>query len=131
MVERLSRLNLFEGVVIGIYGNWLISLLDKVSFEKDVWPFGIWYQPMCILLSTSTLLLIFAFSIFKPAETTGRFWFVLEIGHAVGNYGALWSEGLLTSPRLMIFLFIGIVMFYIIYYIEVLKVRIGQEARQS
>lgn len=32
---QIRRLNLdvLEGIIIGIYGNWLISLIDKINFE--------------------------------------------------------------------------------------------------
>lgn len=62
--ERLNRMNLFEAVVIGIYGNWLISLVDKVSFLKEPNVFGvvfIGYQVMAVGLSFATLLILFAF----------------------------------------------------------------------
>ena len=116
--ERLSRMNLFEGVVIGIYGNWLISFIDKISFEFAVYQ-GL-YQSLCVGGSFATLLMLFAFSIFRPALVTRRTGFILALGHAVGNYGALWAEGWTT--KLHTFYWIGTFLFAIIYFIELQRV---------
>ena len=88
--ELLDRLNLFEAVVIGIYGNWLIDLLDKVIFEKEIWIFGFYYQPLCMVTSLITLFFLFVYSIFAPELVTRRFGFILGYGHAIANLGAIW-----------------------------------------
>ena len=128
--ERLNRMNLFEALVIGIYGNWLISLVDKVSFLKEPNVFGvvfIGYQVMSVGLSFATLLILFAFSIFRPDTVTRWFGLILGVGHVTGNYGALWMEGW-TTP-LYIFYLIGLVLFCIIYSVELTRVRISRNNR--
>lgn len=120
--ENIDRINLFEGVVIGIYGNWLISLLDKISFEKKGQFAGSWYQPLCIITSFSTILLLFAFSIFRPEFINKRMGFLLGFGHAVANIGALWVEGM--TSKMWFFSLVGTFLFYIIFIIEMQRVRI-------
>lgn len=128
--EMLNRMNLFEVLVIGIYGNWLISFIDKISFLKEPVVLGVifsGYQVWCVGLSLATLLLLFAFSIFLPNAVTRWFGFILGIGHVVGNYGALFAEGF-TMP-LLVFYSIGVVLFLIIYTIELRRVRISRSRR--
>jgi hypothetical protein len=55
-----KRLGLFEGVLIGIYGNWLIAFLDKFSLSEPA-PLVI-TEVLLILLVYATFLLFFAFS---------------------------------------------------------------------
>jgi len=128
--EMLNRLNLFEAVIFGLYGGWLISLVDKISFSDRIVGFFFtvlgtpsWvYQGSCLGLSFVTLLLLFGFSMFKPNFMTRRMAFVLGFGHIAGNYAVLWAEGL--TSRLVIFWAIGTCLFFIIYAIELRRVRI-------
>ena len=54
-----KRLGLFEGVLIGIYGNWLIAFLDKFSLSEPA-PLVI-AEVLLILLVYTTFLLFFVF----------------------------------------------------------------------
>jgi len=93
--DERDRLNLFEGIVIGIYGNWLISLLDKITFTRVFVIFGIslgWLQPLSLFLSFFSLLILFSYSIFAPHVVTKKFWALVGIGHHVGNLGVIWVE---------------------------------------
>ena len=124
-------MNLFEGVVIGIYGNWLISFVDKISFLKfpiigNVFSWG--YQIICVALAFATLLLLFASSIFRPDVVTRWYAIILGVGHVVGICGALWAEGW-TIP-LLVFYWIGVVLFCIIYSIELQRVRVGRRNKR-
>jgi len=110
---------LFEAVVFGIYGNWLISFLDKISFEEVM----VWYQPLCVGVSFASLLMLFSFSIFRPNLVTRWFGFMMGFAHAIGNYGALWAEGLQHHINLNVFFWVGFALFGIIYLIELQRIR--------
>lgn len=123
--DMLNRMNLFEALVIGIYGNWLISFVDKISFLKfpislNVFSWG--YQIVCVALSFATLLILFAYSIFAPNAVTRWFGPLLGFGHIVGNYGALYAEEF-TMP-LIVFFSIGVALFLVIYIIELRRIRL-------
>jgi predicted ferric reductase len=123
--EILNRLNLFEALVFGIYGGWLISFVDKISFLKYPAAFNIFswgFQIACVALSFSTLLILFGYSIFRPNFLTRWLAFILGIGHEVGNYGALWAET--WTMQLLVFFLIGTILFFIIYAIELRRTRI-------
>jgi len=131
-LENRDRLSLFEGIIIGIYGNWLISLLDKISFTKVTVIFDIvfwWYQPTCMILSFSCLILLVFFSIFRPHLVTRRLVFTLATGHFVGNYAGLWAEGF--TIKTLFFLLIGTFLFFILYFIEIERMRIGRREYRS
>jgi hypothetical protein len=116
--DGLGRLNLFEGIVIGIYGNWLISFVDKLSFGEVL----VWYQPLCIFSSFFSLLLLFAFSIFRPRVVTRSFGFLLGFCHVVANFGALYAEGLADMLDLKVFYWLGVALFLLIYIVEIRRV---------
>ena len=122
--QQLNRLTIFEALVFGIYGNWLISLLDKVSFDKSVWIFGLWFQPFWILMSFFTIILLFFCSIYRPKFVTGNFGILLGFGHAASNYLVLWAEGIFI--KLFFFYWIGTVLFFVLYPIELRRASIGQ-----
>jgi hypothetical protein len=129
---RLNRLNLFEALVFGIYGGWLISFVDKISFAKYPVNFNIFggaYQTVCVVLAFSCLLILFAYSIFRPDIATNRFVLILYSGHIVGIFGALYPEGY-TIPN-TVFFFIGMTLFFIIYVIELQRIRIGRRNRAN
>jgi len=127
LANQERRLDLFEGLVIGIYGNWLISFADKISFEK----FLVWYQPLCVALSFFTLIVLFAFSMFRPKLVTEWFGFIIGFGHLVGNCGALLAEGLLQKNDLKVFFSIGSVLFLIIYSIELQRIVQARKERKQ
>ena len=98
-----KRLGLFQGVLIGIYGNWMISFLDKftLSGETSVWSIillilvfatFLMYFVLCWLSSKSKHFSLFAGAVHSMfvllltlLERTMKpvsIWFVL-IGQAV------------------------------------------------
>lgn len=126
--DMRDRINLFEGIVIGIYGNWLISLLDKITFSRVLVLYGIsfdYLQPLSLLLSFSTLLILFGYSIFVPHVVTRGFWALVGAGHLVGNFGALWVEG--YTFKFAFFYVVGFVLFTILYYFESFRIRMDKE----
>jgi hypothetical protein len=119
----LTRLNLFEGIVIGIYGNWLISFLDKISFkalaigEAQYWS----YQPFCIAFSFVCLLLLVGIGVLKEHLLTRGLIVILAVGHFLGNWAAFYVEGYTFSNGF--FLAIGTLLFLLIYFSELVRLR--------
>jgi hypothetical protein len=120
----LTRLNLFEGIVIGIYGNWLISFLDKISFTKAlvISSTQIWlYQPFCIAFSFVCLLLLIGIGVLKEQLLTRGLVIMLAFGHLVANWAAFFVEGYTFSN--IFFYAIGILLFSLIYISELVRSR--------
>jgi len=118
-MTRRDRLLLFEGIIIGIYGNWLISLIDKISFTKNLIISGIeipFVQPILILISFACLILLIAIEIFQPRLLTR--WSVAIIAniHWVTYWFVLLGED--TAPKTIMFLLIGILLYMMIYFCE-------------
>lgn len=127
--QRLKRLDLFEVVVFGLYGNWLITFLsDKISFEKfpiGLNVFGSWYQDVCVGLAFGCLLLLFGLSVFRPDLT--RWWslFIIYMGHTASIFMAFVVEGMTKSN--LIFMAIGLVLFYLTFIIELRRIKINKQ----
>jgi len=120
----LTRLNLFEGIIIGIYGNWLISLLDKISFTKAlvIGETQFWYyQPFCIATSFVCLLLLVGIGVLKEQLLTRGLVVTLAFGHLTANSAAFFVEGYTFSNSF--FLAIGILLFWLIYTSELVRSR--------
>jgi hypothetical protein len=130
--DGMKRFDLFEAVVFALYGNWLISLLtDKISFTR--YPvgfnvFGIWYQEVCVGLAFACLLILFAFSIFKPNVVSKKFLFIVYSGHVIGIYCAFFVEGF--SKANLVFYSIGLILFWITFVIELKRIKISRRDTQ-
>lgn len=131
--DRLNRLNLFEVIVFAIYGSWLISFLsDKISFSK--FPkvlniFGVWYQPVCVVLAFACLLFLFIYSIYAPNVITKRLLIILYVGHIIGIYGAFFVEGFTISND--VFILIGFTLFIITFFLELQRIKIAREKQRK
>jgi hypothetical protein len=98
-----KRLGLFQGVLIGIYGNWLISFLDKytLSGETSLWTIALlilvfatflmyftlcWLssQPTSVSLFSGALhsMFVFLVTLLEWTAIQVSIWFVL-IGQAI------------------------------------------------
>jgi len=135
MSEQLRRLDLFEGILIGIYGNWLISLVEKITFTKVLVLFGFplwWYQPFCIVFSFVSLILLIGFGIFRPdylRGKVGRFWvLVLSFGHIMGISLALRLE--VEFVQNYFFFGVGGLFFLLIYGCELIRIKRISERRK-
>jgi hypothetical protein len=129
---ELNRWNIFEALLFGIYGNWLIAFLDKVSFLRvpiNLNIFGFWYQSVCVGLAFFCLPLLFYISIFKSKETKRSFILVLYFGHLIGILGALFVEQWTIS--LLAFYLIGAALFIVIYYIQIIRIKIQKRKVNS
>ncbi len=119
-----DRVNLFEGIIIGIYGNWLISLIDKTSFTETIIIVGYslsWIQPFLIILSIACLILLIAIGIFGGRLETRWEVILLGLGHFAPVCISLYLEGLLLKD--MFFLLIGGILFFMIYVSELLRAK--------
>jgi len=123
-MAKSDALTLFEGILIGIYGNWLVSFIDKITFTKSLDFFGIslWlYQPLCILFSFACLILLVGLGIFRRKELTPYNVMIIAIGHFIGLWASLYVEGF-TFHNLF-FLSIGGILFFLIYASEITEVK--------
>ncbi|MCP8304942.1 MAG: hypothetical protein H3Z50_05700 [archaeon] len=119
-----DRLALFEGIIIGIYGNWLISLIDKISFTTPLIIAGYslpWFQPFLVILSTACLVSLIAIGIFGGKLETRWEVIILGLGHFAPICVSLYVEGLILKD--IFFLFIGGILFFMIYTSELWRAR--------
>ena len=129
---ELNRWSLFEALLFGIYGNWLITFLDKVSFLRApiyLNIFGFWYQSVCVGLAFFCLPLLVYLSIFKPMQTRRSYILIAYLGHFVGILGALSVESWTIS--LLIFYLIGVAFFIAIYVIQVIRIGIQKKIKNK
>ena len=120
----LTRLSLFEGIVIGIYGNWLISFVDRISFTKAlvIGDTQYWlYQPIAIGFSFACLLLLVGIGVLKEHLLTRGLVFTLAVGHFAANWATFYVEGYTFSNGF--FLAIGTLLFLLIYTSELSRLR--------
>jgi hypothetical protein len=108
--DKLTKLTIFEAILFGIYGNWLISFVDKLTFPNTNILTSL--EVGFVSVSFVSLFLLISWSIFQPQKLT-RFWtIVLGLTHFGLNVGALIIVG--SAMQYTFFLFIGAVMFLII-----------------
>ena len=129
MVKVGDRLPLFEGIIMGIYGNWLISAVDKITFTQVLVVLGYplwWYQQLCMICSFAFLILLVGLGAFRPRQIFRTRWavpyyWILGVGHLVFILCALYVEGL--SPRNLFFFAMGCILFFTIYSCELIGLR--------
>jgi len=133
MVSEMAddeRTSLFEGITIGIYGNWLISLFDKVSFTAPVIIAGYslyWFQPFLFVFSIACLILLIAIGIFGGKLETRWEVLILGLGHFAPICFSLYVEGLILKD--IFFLAIGGILFFMIYASELWRARQVERTR--
>lgn len=115
--EIESRLALFEGIIIGIYGNWLVSLIQIISFASPL----IILQSIITIISLSCLIGLFAIGIFGGRLESRIEVVVLSFGHFFPICIALIIERSLIKDAF--FLMIGGILFIMIYYAEFKRVK--------
>lgn len=125
-----DRLALFEGIIIGIYGNWLISLIEKISFTTPLIIAGYslsWFQPFLIILSMACLISLIAIGIFRGELERRWEVVILAIGHFAPICASLYTEGLFLKD--IFFLGIGGILFSMIYISELWRARQMEKTR--
>ncbi|MCJ7648791.1 MAG: hypothetical protein MUP85_09285 [Candidatus Lokiarchaeota archaeon] len=115
--EIENRLLLFEGIIIGIYGNWLVTLIQMISFTSNL----IILQSFLTLISLGSLIALLAVGIFG-SRLESRFEVVfLSCGHFLPICITLMLERLLIQDAF--FLMIGGILFIMIYFSEFKRVK--------
>ncbi len=116
-IQKMGRIALFEGIIIGIYGNWLVSIIVLISLTSNF----IWLQILLLCISILSLVALLWIGV-----AGGKLDSKLEvIGLAFGHFVPL-SAALLIERRLLsdIFLLIlGALLFSVIYYTEYVRAR--------
>jgi hypothetical protein len=115
-IEAENRLSLFEGVIIGIYGNWLVTLIQMISFIS---PFII-IQLLLTTISLLSFVALVAVGIFGGKLGNKYEVVILSIGHFLPNCITLIMERLLVQDAF--FLFVGGLIFYMIFHAEYVRV---------
>lgn len=105
---------LFEGIIIGIYGNWLISLVDKISFD-------FFHQRIVITLSFGCLVILVFLGYIRP--DLQKRWVVttLSWGHLLFNFVAFIGEEI--TNKVVAFLGVGMFLFLVIFICEVERMK--------
>jgi len=119
MSKNGENISLFEGIIIGLYGNWLISLIDKISFTQPLKNGGLsisWFQPFLFLISILSLIGLIAIGIFGGRLETRKEVSILSIFHILPIGLSFYLENLLLKD--LFFLSIGGILFAIIYSTE-------------
>ncbi len=115
--EIKSRLALFEGIIIGIYGNWLVSLIQIISFNSPL----ILLQSLLTIISLSCLIGLLAIGIFGSRLESRIEVVFFSCGHFLPICITLIIERLLVKDAF--FLMIGGMLFIMIYYAEFKRVK--------
>ena len=115
--EIETRLVLFEGIIIGIYGNWLVSLIQMISFASVL----IILQSILTLISLASLVALLAIGIFGSRLESRIEVVILSCGHFLPICATLMIERLLIQDAF--FLMIGGILFIMIYYAEFKRVK--------
>ena len=124
MGNNNGQMILFQGIMIGIYGNWLMSLIEKISFTTPLivgdysWT---WFQPFLIILSLVCLISLIAIEVFGGKHETRLEIIILGLGHFAPICISLYAEDLILKD--LFFLGIGGLLFFMIYTSELLRVR--------
>ena len=113
----LSSISLFEGIIIGIYGNWLISTIMLISFTST----AVWLQILLVCISILSLIALLWIGVVGGKLETRPEVIFLAIGHYIPLGIALIIEKRDLSDIFQLLL--GGVLFAIIYYTEYVRAR--------
>lgn len=122
--EIMIQTILFQGIIIGSYGNWLMSLIEKISFTTPLivgdysWT---WFQPFLIILSLVCLISLIAIGVFGGKHETCVEVIILCLGHFTPICVSLYAEGFILKD--FFFLGIGGLPFFMVYTSELSRVR--------
>lgn len=114
---RNEQLMLFEGIVLGIYGNWLVTLIQLVSFTATL----VDVQIALALVSLVSLIALLAVGVFGGKLENHYVVLLLAFLHFIPLCITLAMERLL--PQDAFFLIIGGILFSMIYMAEHARAR--------
>jgi hypothetical protein len=122
-----DRLTIFEALLFGIYGNWLISFVDKITFLNATPLFTVLKLSFALFSFVFLIILVF-WSLFQPQRLSKKRIIGLGIAHFVCNSGTLFFEVLGDTPKFIgvygLFVVIGAIMFSIICNIQFRRTRL-------
>ena len=116
---------LFEGIIIGIYGNWLVSLIQLITFTSAL----VIPQIVLTLVSLLSLVILLAIGVFGGKWENHYIILVLAVSHYVPLCISLALERLLVQDGF--FLLIGGMLFFMIYMAEHTRARAAERARRK
>jgi hypothetical protein len=119
------ELILFEGIIIGIYGNWLITLIQLISFTTAY----ILFQIVLTIISLVSLIFLLAIGIFGGRLETRLETTFLAFGHFLPICITFAIEGLLIQDTF--FLTIGGILFFMIFYAEYQRAKAKEKVKTT
>lgn len=116
---------LFEGIIIGIYGNWLISLIQLITFTSAL----IVLQIILTLISFLSLVVLLALGVFGGKWENHYIVLVLAFFHYIPLCIGLALERFQIQD--IFFLVIGGVLFSMIYMAEYSRARSAEKTHHK
>lgn len=107
--QRKISIDFFEGVLVGIYGNWLISLLDNIDFAMVQW-----YHFILLCLSFVFLVAYFLSIILAGYK---KYWTGLLAFH-YSTWILPYFDLVGTNYQSVLFSLVGVMFFVSIYIVE-------------
>jgi len=109
--KRAERLNLLAGLLIGIYGNWLFSYMDKIQFSDNL---TVSYTQGGLILVSFACFLVFCVTV---TLTTIRYDITFGIGllHIFSLVASFPITGRQADPRFWADSFMGIALYMAIF----------------
>jgi hypothetical membrane protein len=123
--QRSEQLMLFEGIVIGIYGNWLVSLIQMMTYTGSL----VFLQAALTLISLLSLVALLAIGVFGGRLENHYIVLILTFLHYLPLCAALAIEGLALQDAF--FLVIGGILFSMIYMAEYTRAKFVERARRD
>ena len=124
-VRTNEQLMLFEGIIIGIYGNWLVTLIQLITFTSAL----IIPQILLTLLSLLSLVILLALGVFGGKWENHYVVLILAFLHYIPLCISLALERLLIQDGF--FLVIGGILFSMIYMAEHTRARAAERNRHN
>ncbi len=120
-----EQMMLFEGIIIGIYGNWLVTLIQLITFTSAL----IIPQIILTLVSLVSLVVLLALGVFGGKFENHYVVLVLAFLHYAPLCITLVLERLLVQDGF--FLVIGGILFFMIYMAEYTRARASERAKRK
>ena len=124
-VQTNENLMLFEGIIIGIYGNWLVTLIQLITFTSAL----LIPQVLLTLISLLSLVILLALGVFGGKWENHYVVLLLAFLHYIPLCATLAIESLL--PQNVFFLLIGGILFSMIYMAEYTRARSVERSRHK
>ena len=122
MTSKRELFLFLEGVIVGVYGNWLISYVDKIQAELSSVHLTQWVQLTLVCFS---LVAFMGFIIFMFLEPKMRSWLILLAGfiHLFLLYYAHFLSVLEYSLPVYMQFVMGVSFLFILYFIDMQRKR--------